>query len=784
MIISYNWLKEFIDLDCSPQEFADKITMSGLEVDAIRKLNAYDAKVGEVKEAKKAGKLLFLSVDVGDEIINVATVDKSIKSNDKIAVVKAGDKFRDVKIKPKNFGNFVSSGVGLAYEDFNLESSSSGLMKLDNTYENGILLNDLPEFNDSIIEIDLTPNMADALSVLGVARNAKAIFGKELHYPESTINYVDRDVKDVIKVSVKDKDLCPRYYLSVAEVDVKPSPFFIQIRLLKCGVRPINNVVDITNYVMLALGQPLHAFDIGRLNGNITVRRSNNEKILALDAKTYELDNNMLAICDDKGPIAIAGVMGGEDSSVIDSTKMVALEAAFFDRTSIRLTAKRLKMHTDASHRFERGVDPNLCSRASEYALSLLSRYADAKVFKNSIDEKSREFDRASISCSYDGINNLLGSSFSSKQIINVMNNLDFDPVEINDNYFSVKIPTYRFDIEGEADIAEEVARIIGYDRIEPTMPVVSVSFKREHKFKDAHIRLSGVMRDLGLYEAVNYSFTSDDKLKNFDGDSESFIYLKNVLIEYQNVMRTTLMTGLLDNLELNLNRGVKNVSLFEIGRVFKKVKGEITESEHLGVLLYGSSSVNWYDKNRAYDFYDVKGIFEAAIACLNFNAEFKRANLDFMHPKRSADVYVLGENIGYIGEINPKIYENYNIEFTSSRILVGEIDLSKLLSLESRKIFYSKLPVLPTVTRDLSIVVDKKTDVVQIEKLIKEDENIYRVGLFDVYDKLDDENKKSLTFRLILRNDDKTFTDQDIDAIVNSVFKKIQDVFDAKLRG
>lgn len=784
MIISYNWLKEFVNLSCSAQEFADKITMSGLEVDSIHRINSYDARVGEVKETKEAEKLLLLSVELGSETINVATVDRNIKPNDKIAVVRAGDKFRNVTVRPKYFGNFLSNGVGLAYEDFNLESSSSGLMKLDNSYENGMLLKGLPEFNDTVIEMDLTPNRADALSMLGVARDVRAIFGGELHYPESAINYIDRNIKDVVNVSVKDKELCPRYYLSIAEVDVKPSPFFIQMRLLKCGVRPINNVVDITNYVMLALGQPLHAFDIDRLDGNITVRKSNNEKILALDSKTYQLDKNMLAICDDKGPIAIAGVMGGENSSVIDSTKTIALEAAFFDRTSVRLTAKRLKMHTDASHRFERGVDPNLCGRASEYALSLLSRYADAKVFKSCIDEKSRAFNRASVSCGYGDVNNLLGSSFSNKQIINVMNNLDFDPVEIDEGSFEVNIPTYRFDIEGEADIAEEVARIIGYDNIEPTMPVVPISFKREHKFKDAHIRLVGVMRDLGLYEAVNYSFTSDDKLKNFCSDDKSFIYLKNVLIEYQNVMRTTLISGLLDNLELNLNRGVKNVSLFEIGRVFKKIEERITESEHLGVILYGSRSVNWHDKGRVYDFYDIKGIFEAAIGCLNFNAEFKRANLDFLHPKRSADIYVLGEKIGYIGEINPKIYENYNIEFTNNRILVGEIDLSRLLSLESKKIFYHKLPVLPTVTRDLSVVVDKKTDVVQMENLIKENKNIYRVGLFDVYDKLDDENKKSLTFRLILRNEDKTFTDQDIDSIVNNVFKKLQNVFDAKLRG
>lgn len=784
MIISYNWLKEFIDLNCSAEEFADKITMSGLEVDSVRRINSYDAQVGEVKEAEKMGKLLILSVDVGDEAVNIATVDKSIKSNDKIAVVKAGDKFKGVKIKPKIFGDFVSSGVALAYEDFDLESSSSGLMKLEDSYKKGTPLADLPEFNDAAIEIELTPNRADALSVLGVARDARAIFGKELHYPKNMINYIDKNIKDIINVSVKNKDLCPRYHLSAAEVTVKPSPFFIQIRLLKCGVRPINNIVDITNYVMLGLGQPLHAFDIDKLNGNITIRKPNSEKITALDSKEYELDNNMLTICDDKGPIAIAGVMGGEDSGVIDSTKMIALEAAFFDRTSVRLTAKKLKMHTDASHRFERGVDPNLCSRASEYALSLLSKYADAKVFKSCIDEKVRDFDRVGVSCGYKDINNLLGSSFSSKQIINVMNNLDFDPVEIDEDSFDVNIPTYRFDIEGEADIAEEVARIIGYDKIEPTMPVVSTSFKREHKFKDAHIRLSSVMRDLGLYEAVNYSFVFDDKLRNFDSNDESFIYLRNALIEYQNVMRTTLMTGLMDNLELNLNRGVKNVSLFEIGRVFKKIRAEIVESEHLGVLLYGNRSVNWYDKNKLYDFYDIKGVFESAVSCLNFNAKFKESNLDFMHPKRSADIYVLGEKIGYIGEINPKIYEKYNIEFTSSRILVGEIDLSKLLSFENQRMFYSKLPVLPTVIRDLSVVVDKKTDVVKMENLIKENENVYRVGLFDVYDKLDDENKKSLTFRLILRNDDKTFTDQDIDSIVNSVFKKIQDVFDAKLRG
>ncbi len=787
MRVSYNWLKEFVDIDISAYELSEKITMAGLEVDSVSKIETSGSVVGEIVDIKEKGNLYLTRVDTGLETLNIATADKSIKLHEKFPVVKAPTELSNgVKIEKRKFGDFVSEGMMLSAEELGMEDSSSGLFKLDKHLENGTKLSNIKEFDDYIIDIELTPNRADALSILGVARDVRVITKKDITYPKMDFKLTEKNINNYMAVKVEDYENCPRYTLLMADVVVKESPMFIRLRLLKSGIRPINNVVDITNYVLMALGQPMHAFDFNRLKGDICVRRAKEkEKILALDGKEYELDNSMLVIADSVGPVAIAGVMGGEKSSVADTTKTVVLESAHFNSTSVRMTARKLKLHSESSHRFERGVDPNLCLTASSYAMSLIEQYADAKVYIGYIDKKEKEFKPKTIVCSFEKINNLLGSNFEQQTIKSVTEYLDFKPKVISIDKFKVTIPTYRFDIEGEADIAEEVARCIGYDKIPSTFPVVQTSFNKEKPIDKIKHYATKTLADIGFSESINYSFIHSEKLKLFDNREDKFVYLKNPLIEEQDVMRTTLVCGLLDNLKTNISKNAKSVALFEIGRVFFKDNEFAQEYDHLGAVMWGEASFGWFENRRFYDFYDMKNIADMFENFLNIRFDYKKTSKAFLHPGRSADITKDGSVVGFIGELHPDFYEYYDIRFDKkSRIILCEFDLNLLSSFTDKTKMFEKLPKLPTVVRDLAIVIDKNVNASDIKSTIEENENVYDVVLFDLYDKLKEDNKKSLAFRIILKNDEKTFVDSEIEKITGDIFSALKKKFGASLRG
>ncbi len=787
MIVSYNWLKEFIDIECSVSELADKITMAGLEVDSVKKIETYDAVIGQIAKITSKNGLNIYKVDTGNGFTEIVSTGKRLNVNDKIAFVENGKKFKDTIIKSKEFGEFKSNGVILSAYDFGMDAPSDEGLVLEETAKNGAKLNSIDEFNDYLIEIEFTPNRADALSILGVARDIKALTKKELKYPNKDFKTNGKKIEDIISAKIENYANCPRYTLAAVDIKVKPSPFFIKMRLLKSGIRPINNIVDITNYVLMAFGQPMHAFDADKIDGSITIRNAQiQEKITALDSKEYELDEDMLVISDDKKAIAIAGVMGGEESSISDKTTTILLESAHFNPTSVRLTARKLKLHTEASHRFERGVDPNLCIDATSYALKLLSLYADAKIYEGIIDLKEHSFESKKIICKYSGINKLLGSNFNKDEIFEVMQNLQFKPQNQDNDSFIVYAPTYRFDMENEADVAEEVARIMGYGNITATMPVVSVSFKEENKINSYQKRVAEALSYMGMFEVINYSFTESSRLKLFDKDEDKFVYLKNPLIENQSVMRTTIACGLMDNLVFNINKGAKTVPIFEFGRVFFKDKDYVKESYKIGFLMWGNTPLNWFEKERFYDFYDIKGVSEAIAGISNSSFIYKRSEKEFLHPKRSADLFLQNENLGYIGELHPDLYEVFGIKFDrKKRILIGELSAGCLIERLNNINMYKKIPKIPTVTRDLAVVADKDIDVQDIISTIKNNENIYSATLFDVYDQLKEKNKKSLAFRLILKNNsDSTFKDTEIDEIVNSVYNEIENKFNVKLRG
>ena len=786
MRLSYRWLKEFIDVDWSAHEIADKLTMAGLEVDSVEKIETFGSIVGEIVDVKRLNNLAVCKTDVGDRVIDIITADLSVKKGEKLPVVLAGSDFKGKTLEKKRFGEYISEGMFLSLEELELEESSSELFRLDSSFKNGTPLETIDEFDDFIIELELTPNRADALSVLGIARDVKALSGRSITLPEIKFSTLDKKISDTIDVDILDYENCPRYTLAVSEVEVKPAPFFIRMRLIKSGIRAINNIVDITNYVMMALGQPMHAFDLKKLNGNIIVRKAKSgEKITALDGKEYILDDSMLVIADERCPVAIAGVMGGEFSSVDENTKTIALESAFFNPVSVRLTARKLKLHTESSHRFERGVDPNLCLEASKFALTLIEKYADGKIYSGFIDRKKQEFKRKSLSVSFGGINRLLGSDYTSGEIVEVLTNLNMDIEKEGSDRVKIYVPTYRFDIENEADIAEEVARIKGYDTIEPTYPTVEARFKVKDETEKLSDEIARTLADLGLFETKNYSFVDDRKLRLFDKNVEHFVYLKNPLVDTQNVMRTNLAVSLMEALLFNLSKGARSVPIFEIGRVFFKDGDFAKEFVKVGILLYGMRSFNWHEKGVYFDFYDLKGFTRAIGGVVGIEPDYTISEEAFLHPTRSADILMNGDKVGYLGELHPDLYKEYDIKFDKkNRVLIGEVNLTIASSIKKIDILYEKLPTLPTVWRDLAIVVRRSVKWADIEAEIKRVDYVYKVALFDVYDKLDDKDKVSLAFRVVLKRDDKTFTEEEIERVIGEIYGRLKAKFNAKLRG
>lgn len=760
MKVSFNWLKEFVDVDVNPYNLAEKLTLSGLEVESVFDVQkaCFDSVVGEILSKKPIqNNLYLLDVNIEKRQLNIVTSDPHLKIGDKVGVAIAGKDFKG-QVKERKFGDVVSEGFLLSASELGLEESSSNVFVLDSAYEAGLLLKDLDVFKDFIFDISITPNRADCLSILGIAREVSIYYNKPLKIKECKVIKEDNKFRVTL-----DKD-CPSYIASNIKVNIAPSCFDVRQKLVKSGVRPINNVVDITNYCMLALGQPMHAFDKDKIGTEIIVRNAKKERIVALNDLEYELDDD-LVISDENRAIAIAGIMGGKYSQIDDNTTNIILESAYFIPERIRKTSRKLKLTSESSYRFERGVDPNLNEYATYYAIDLLKQYASANIIgitKNLNKQNPKE-----IILNIDEINDFLGSSYNKSRFYQ----LGFDIKEEAGNLVAV-IPTYRMDIENMEDIAEEVARIDGYDKLPSTNPCVSVVC---NLFKNKKDSIRQLLAASGLYEAINYSFVSSSLLSKVS-NSDNILYLKNPLTQEQNCMRNTLFLGLMENLIFNLNRNVKSIGLFELGKIFDLDN----EKDSLGIILHGAKPLSWYTQKTVFDFYDIKGLFEGVFGLFECDIEFKIQELpSFMHPKKSLAVYNKNQYIGFFGEVHPDIYDIFDIKFLKSGILYGEILIESFDKF--RDFHFKPLPKFPVVMRDLNIVVDKNEVTSEIKKTISGFDFVYKVNLIDIYDM---GNKKSLNFRIELYSLDKTLTDQDIEKLIKEVFVSLNLKFKATLRG
>ncbi|MGE4284393.1 MAG: phenylalanine--tRNA ligase subunit beta [Clostridia bacterium] len=794
MKVPMSWFKDYVDIQGSPEEFASAMTMSGSKVEGVEKIgedieNVVVGKILTVEKHPDADKLQVSQVDLGDETVQIVTGATNINVGDYIPVAKHGAKLPGgIVIKKGKLRGMESNGMmcsieelGLTKEDYP-NAPEHGILILDKEYEPGKNIKEILGLDENIVEFEITSNRPDCLSVIGLAREAAVTFDKEFKLPEVKVQEAGGNINDYACIEVLAPDLCPRYTARVIKnIKIAPSPKWMRDRLRAAGVRPINNIVDITNYVMLEFGQPMHAFDLNDVNGNkIIVRRAKEEEVLhTLDEQERRLDSSMLVIADEEKAVGIAGVMGGLNSEITENTKAILFESATFQGSSVRLTAKKLGIRTEASARFEKGLDVNNTIPALERACQLVVELGAGQVVSGIIDINNSSKKPIELSLRPEKINMFIGTKLSKEYMTEILQKLGF---EVNIDKMIVTVPTFRPDVEAEADIVEEIARIYGYDKIQPTLLSGEATQGKKSYKQQLEDKIKACMIAQGLSEIVTYSFTSPKvfDLMNISEDSElrKVVSISNPLGEENSIMRTTTLSGMLEVLSRNYNHRVEKVRFFELGSIYipKSVPIEELPEEKLDLTLGAYGNI---------DFYDIKGAVEELLYILGvkeYDLEPEKNNPSF-HPGRTAKVFIQGEELGILGELHPGVLENYEI---STRAYAAMLDFNTLLKHANLTAEYKPLPKYPAVTRDIAMLVKDEVMVKQIENIIKQHSGkiLEDVKLFDVYKgKQIPEGMKSVAYSIIFRASDRTLTDEEINKMFNKIVNSLKEQLGAELR-
>lgn len=813
MKVSYKWLLEYVDLSgFTASELAEKLTRSGIEVDVVENRNkgVEGVVVGYVKSREKhpdADKLSVCIVDAGqDEDLQIVCGAPNVAAGQKVPVAVVGATLPgDFKIKKAKLRGMESQGMICSAKELGLNDKllpkeiQEGILVLPEDTKIGASILDVLAIDDEVLELDLTPNRSDCLSMLGAAYEIAAILGREVTLPDSEQGLHASAVKaaDHIGVRITAAEQCSHYAARRIEgVHIGPSPLWLQNRLMAAGVRPINNIVDITNYVMLEYGQPLHAFDAEKLtNGQIDVRLANEgEKLVTLDDAERELTPNMLLITDGVKPVAIAGVMGGANSEVTRDTTTLVLESARFAGGSVRKTSRQLGLRSEASVRFEKEVNPEAVIPALDRAASLIAQYAGGHVNEGIVEARTLEPQPVAIELQLAKINSYLGTELSQLEVKVIFNRLHFSYEETAEETLLVHVPSRRGDITRDVDLIEEVARLYGYDNI-PTSLIQGVttpgSLTREQRIRRT---LRALLTGSGLHEVSTYSFTHPDQIAQFQGmyPAAQPVKLAMPMSEERSTLRTSLIPHLLDTAAYNRNRNTNDVAIFEIGKVFVSSEERLTtlpdELLMLGILWTGKrSGEHWGGKAQAVDFYDLKGIFETVIADLGIQGlRYSAAQPDGFHPGRTAEITIVSERgvtlVGRIGQLHPSLQQAKDLDDT----YVLEVELQPLFDHVDFGIAYDPLPKYPAIGRDMAIVVNRDVPVGDILAKVRETAAalLESIEVFDLYtgERLGTD-KKSVAFALVYRHSDRTLTDEEVSELHGSVVRVLEETFSAELR-
>lgn len=800
MKVTLNWLKEYVDFDFSADDLSHRLTMTGLEVDAMERLGegldtVIVARLADVQQHPDADRLTVCTVDTGSATQQVVCGAKNHRTGDLIALAQVGTVLPgNFKIKKSKIRGQESFGMLCSMSELGLSEESDGIMILPSDLDLGRPVFEQLGLKDVMYEIGLTPNRSDCLSVVGVAREVAAMADTSLRLPEPVIIENDTLVAEKTSVTLEDPNLCPRYAARLIEnVKIGPSPEWLVGRLEAVGLRSINNVVDVTNFVMMELGQPLHAFDFNLLRERrIVVRRAEQgTEFTTLDGQVRTLLASDLVICDGEGPIALAGIMGGGNSEVSSETTDILLESAYFNPVSIRRTSKRLGLHTDASHRFERGTDVDMVPLALDRATALIAELASGQVAKGVVDEYPSSLPRRSVTVSASKASQILGLEVDADDIRHKLTSIGLN-CDLHDGAVKVEIPNFRPDLEREIDLVEEVARLIGYDQIPVTMPVSSLTCQQLPVHLSSERQVRDLLIELGYSEIINYSFYNAsclDKLRIDEKDSRrQNVNILNPLTEEQGVMRTSLVPSLLETASRNLAYRSEDLALFELRPVFQPVKDSemARESLRLSAFLCGRREPQgWAQSSDEADFFDMKGVVEQLLSNLGVSEVCWQVEHDeaFYHPGKSCAIYQGERLLGTLGELHPEVIRNFDLAPSS---ILCDIDIEALFELGDKTIKFKPLSRFPDVQRDSAFLVDIDVAAQQVFSILNrvKIKDLESIELFDVYcGEGVPEGKKSLAIRACYRAMDRTLTDELIQNLHGKLIKAMEKELGAELR-
>ncbi|MDQ0161121.1 phenylalanine--tRNA ligase subunit beta [Aeribacillus alveayuensis] len=804
MFVSYKWLCEYVDLSgISAEELAEKITKSGIEVESVEVLNKgmKDVVIGHVLKKEQhpnADKLNKCLVDIGEEEpVQIICGAPNVDQGQKVAVAKVGAILPgNFKIKKAKLRGEESNGMICSLQELGIEGKlvpkefADGIFVFPNDVEVGQDAIQQLNLDDQVLELGLTPNRSDCLSMIGVAHEVAAILNRNVKLPDPSFKTSDEKASDYISIKVEVIKDNPLYAARlIKNVKIAPSPLWMQSRLMAAGIRPHNNVVDITNYVLLEYGQPLHAFDYDRIGSKqILVRRANDgEQIVTLDDQKRELTNGHLVITNGTEPIALAGVMGGANSEVVNDTTTILLEAAYFNGQTIRKASKDHGLRSEASVRFEKGVDPNRVKMALERAAELISQLAGGEVLEGIVEVNHLEAQPKSINITVERINEVLGTSIEANEMVDIFNRLQFEVVE-KEGTLTVTVPTRRGDIAIEEDLIEEVARLYGYDNLPTTLPVAPQTPGKLTIYQEKRRKVRQFLEGAGLYQAITYSLTSEEKAYRFALEKSELTRLALPMSEDRSVLRLSLIPHLLETAKHNRARQMEDVAVYEIGSVFiaNDENEKPSEKERLAGVLTGIWQEHlWQGEKKQVDFFVVKGILDGLFDLLGLSGQivYKQAKRDDMHPGRTAEIYLQEELIGFVGQLHPFVQKEYDL----SETYVFELALAILLNKETAPVVYEPIPRFPSISRDIALVVDRNVSAGELEKaIVKAGGKLLKdVKVFDVYEGEHLEaGKKSVAFSLRYFDPERTLTDEDVMRAHEKVLSFVKEKFGATLRG
>ena len=804
MLVSLKWLRDYVDVDVSPEELAELLTMAGLEVDSLEGTGpAFSevrvARILSVKSHPDADNLSLCEVTTGEATYPVVCGARNISVGDTVPLAQVGATLPGgYVIRSSKIRGEASEGMLCSEEELGVGGDASGIMLLPSDLPLGEDLAEALDLRDTVLDIGVTPNRPDCLSIIGVAREVAAITGKELRYPPSGVMETDEDIRGVTSVSILDPDLCPRYTARIIKgVRIGPSPFWMRRRLEAVGLRSINNIVDVTNFVMVEMGQPLHAFDFRFLEeGRIVVRRSREgEQFVSLDGKERSLRADTLMICDGVKPVAIGGVMGGLNSEVQSDTETILLESAYFDPSSIRRTSRALAMGTDAAFRFERGIDPEGVIRALDRAARLMAELSGGTVCANAIDQYPRRVETAcDIPLHVQRVRDILGTAVPEAEMIRILKSLEMavEPAGDGEGAFKVTPPTCRVDITREIDLIEEIARLYGYDRVPVTLPAVSVVAGITDGKRTVEERVREIMTGAGYGEAINYSFIAPEAVDQLGlGETDERrcqVRIRNPLTEEQAVMRTTMIYSLLLNAKRNADVGRFDLKIFEVGRTFiRHEEGkQPLEQNRMACLIKGLRYEDrWHSRDLHADFYDMKGCVENILDALRIPAPSFKSGIHeaFLHPGKSCGVFSGKEPVGFLGEIHPDVLSRVDL---TGPIVVCELDLDRLTEYYSAKAPFRSIPRFPSSSRDVAFLIRRELEAEELLRLAKDfpEELLEKVQIFDVYEGQNiPAGMKSLGLRFSYRSAERTLTDEEVNEIHGGIVQKIVQATEASVR-